>query len=80
LVYLIFAVGAYLSIIILVLNNTLPNVSLLALIGLPFNMMVAAKAKNYQTNTIGRLLPYMALNVTVTLAVPLIVAITLFFA
>lgn len=80
LVYLIFAVGAYLSIIILVLNNTLPNVSLLALIGLPFNMMVAAKAKNYQTNNIGRLLPYMALNVTVTLAVPLIVAITLFFA
>jgi 1,4-dihydroxy-2-naphthoate octaprenyltransferase len=80
LAYFGFVMVAYFAIVILTIVKLLPVWSLFALIGLPIGLLVALKASQYEPKNVKAFLPFMGINVMLTLGVPLILAITLFFA
>lgn len=78
--YFVLAMLAYISVIISVVASLLPDWSLLSLIGLPISILIAIKAGQFEANNVQAILPFLGLNVLVTLIVPLILAFTLFLA
>lgn len=77
--YLVFLIFNYVCVLALVLFENLPTWSLISMIGLPIGLLIFVNAKRFDPEYQQQLLPYMGANVMLTLAVPLIFAITLFF-
>ncbi len=78
-VYAGMLLGTYLSIVIGWIVGALPAWSLLGLLTIPLSVRASLGAYRYGGD-IERLLPYMGMNVQVTLLTPLLVAIGLFLA
>jgi len=76
-VYLFSGVLAFASILVMVFFNTLPYLSLIALILLPVSIMIGIKARQFQHSALETFLPLMGLNVVVTLLTPAILAVSL---
>ncbi|PIP36021.1 MAG: prenyltransferase [Desulfobacterales bacterium CG07_land_8_20_14_0_80_52_14] len=79
LVYGGFLLAAYLTILLGVLLNLLPNLSLLGLMTLALALPAALGAYRHADN-IPRLIPIMILNVIINIVTPMLMAIGLFFA
>jgi 1,4-dihydroxy-2-naphthoate octaprenyltransferase len=79
LVYGGFLLAAYLTILLGVLLNLLPNLTLLGLMTLALALPAALGAYRHSDN-IPRLIPIMVLNVIINIVTPVLMAIGLFFA
>ncbi len=78
-VYALFVLSTIISLIYLVVNNLLPNISLLALTPMPLALFSLSGA-NKHGNKIGHYPHYLAANVAVTLLVPLVLSISLIYS
>jgi 1,4-dihydroxy-2-naphthoate octaprenyltransferase len=77
-VYLIFSVLCYLWLILLVILSILPIWILAVCIGFGLNIVIVLKARQFELDKLQELLPFMALNVALTLALPVVLALIMF--
>lgn len=80
LVYLVFTVLAYFTIVLMIAMGMLSKLALIAIIALPLSLLIAKHAKNFDSDKFEDFLPFMGLNVLLTICIPLILVISLFIA
>jgi 1,4-dihydroxy-2-naphthoate octaprenyltransferase len=80
LVYFAFAMLTHLSIALMIASGALPSISSIAFIGLPLGLLIALKARSFEPSNIEAFLPFMGMNVALTLILPLILCVSLFIA
>lgn len=75
LVYLSFALCAYVSVGFMVMQKMLPVWALALCLGFPISIIITLRARQFSFDNVKSLIPFMAVNVAMTLSLPMILAV-----
>jgi 1,4-dihydroxy-2-naphthoate octaprenyltransferase len=78
LAYLGFAVLCYLWVMLLIVKDVLPIWALAVCLGLPLSILISFRASQFELARLHGLLPFMAMNVAITLLLPSTLALVMF--